>query len=561
MGAMAVCLISFFYTACSLNPEVSNEEERPNLPTLANRLYLTIISIIGHEVRRIYMSKEKIIIESNARFSESILWQLQREYFDKQGVQAWVSQVPNFVTSNTFVANCYAQLVINFYKDCLSTNPEAGDHLFYVLELGTGTGQLSFYVLQRLKELCTLMGIEKMPFCYVMTDFTESNLKFWKSNPCFKTFLENGSLDFAIFNMEEDKDIHLVMRNATLSKDDFVNPLIVFANYIFDTVAHDCFSVEKHVLREVRTNLSCDASNIQGNQIVSMEALETNFTESDIKENFYDNDDFNYLLDMYKASIKSSKILIPISGLKTIAKLRALCNDKLLVLASDKGYTSLKEIDNLYYPHFGFHGSFSMMVNFHAIGKYFKHIKGDYLFQTLRKGLKTCLFVSGSQFADLPHTSLAFNQYAQEFSPADYFIIHRYISDTYFTAQLDTLASHLVLTKYDPYMYHRLSERICQLIPDSDAATVKHLMKSAKNIANNFFFSPDAADVMFDLGQMFQMANDYATAYKYYERSIKIFGQKHDTVYNMAICLQQMGETKKAIKQFKLAKSLELKKL
>lgn len=502
------------------------------------------------------MGAEKVIIESNTRFSESILWRLQREYFDTQGVQAWVDQVPNFVTSNAFVANCYAQLVFSFYQDWLKLHPESAEHPFYILELGTGTGQLSFYVLQRLKEICAIIGMEKMPFRYIMTDFTESNLNFWKSSPSFKSFLEEGILDFALFNMEEDHDIHLVMRNAVLNSDDLANPIIVFANYIFDTVAHDCFSIKKNVLREVHTNLSCDPSNIQGDKILSMESLESSYTEEEIKDKFYDNDDFNYLLDMYKSSIKNSKILIPISGLKTIAKLRALSNEKMFLISSDKGYCSQNEIDNLNYPHISFHGSFSMMVNFHAIGKYFKHINGDYLFQTLRKGLKTCVFMSGAQFADLPNTSLAFNQFVQEFSPADYFIIHRYISDTYHTAQLDTLASHMVLTKYDPYMFHRLCERICQLIPEADDITVKHLLKSAKNIANNFFFSPDAADVMYDLGLMFQAAQDYAAAYKYFERSVKIFGQKYNPVYHMAICLQEMGETKKAIKQFKLAKSL-----
>ena len=67
----------------------------------------------------------------------------------------------------------------------------------------------------------------------------------------------------------------------------------------------------------------------------------------------------------------------------------------MLLLSTDKGYTHLEEIDHLDHPHLAFHGSFSMMVNFHAIAKYFEQCGGKALFQSVRTGIKTAAFISG----------------------------------------------------------------------------------------------------------------------------------------------------------------------
>jgi hypothetical protein len=43
------------------------------------------------------------IIEQDQRLSHSMLWELQREFFARQGT------VPHYITSNPFIANAYAQ--------------------------------------------------------------------------------------------------------------------------------------------------------------------------------------------------------------------------------------------------------------------------------------------------------------------------------------------------------------------------------------------------------------------------------------------------------------------
>ncbi|MBV8801462.1 MAG: hypothetical protein JO131_00580, partial [Gammaproteobacteria bacterium] len=79
-------------------------------------------------------SERKITIEQHKRFSESALWRLQREYFDKEGPNAWVNQVPFYITSNPFIAHCYAVITFTFMRDWIKKHPDAKNHPFYIME-------------------------------------------------------------------------------------------------------------------------------------------------------------------------------------------------------------------------------------------------------------------------------------------------------------------------------------------------------------------------------------------------------------------------------------------
>ena len=123
---------------------------------------------------------------------------------------------------------------------------------------------------------------------------------------------------------------------------------------------------------------------------------------AEIGEHYYDDEDFNAVVNSYNNLLTDSHILIPIAGLRTIRNLKKLSGGKMLLLSTDKGYTHLEEMDHLDHPHLAFHGSFSMMVNFHAIAKYFEQCGGKALLQSLRTGIKTAAFVSGIDLNEYP---------------------------------------------------------------------------------------------------------------------------------------------------------------
>ena len=59
----------------------------------------------------------------------------------------------------------------------------------YIVELGAGSGKFSFYMLQALNEMQDICDFPLSKVVYVMTDFTESNFKFWKDHPGLAPFI------------------------------------------------------------------------------------------------------------------------------------------------------------------------------------------------------------------------------------------------------------------------------------------------------------------------------------------------------------------------------------
>jgi hypothetical protein len=59
-----------------------------------------------------------VVLDERKPLRESILWQLQSSFYDKVAIRCWSEAiVPNFVTSNAFIANCYARNMLGMIRD------------------------------------------------------------------------------------------------------------------------------------------------------------------------------------------------------------------------------------------------------------------------------------------------------------------------------------------------------------------------------------------------------------------------------------------------------------
>jgi len=208
------------------------------------------------------------------------------------------------------------------------------------------------------------------------------------------------------------------------------------------------------------------------------------------------------------------------------------------------------------HPRPAFHGSLSMMVNFHAIASYFKHSGNDFMLQTPRKGIKTVAFSSGFKLKDLPATSVALNQHIEIFSPSDYFTLHRRISDSYHECSLEILASHMALTGWDPHIFMRINNRLCSLVGSSDSTTIDFMAVNMPRIMANFYPLPKADNVPFEIAFFFHSAKRYADAVHYYKQAQLVAGEQFGLVYNTSLCQFYMGDKEAALIGFK--HSLEL---
>jgi len=500
------------------------------------------------------MPKEnQVIIDRDKKFSESLLWDFQRAYFDKEGVDAWVKDVPHYVTSNPFLANCYAQMTVRLAQDWAKKYPDAKNHPFYIMELGTGTGQLSFYILKKIKQLKKQLHLEHLNICYLMTDFTESNLKFWEKHPALQEFIDNKTLDFAIFDMEKDSEITLRKAGTKLTAGSIVNPLTIYANYIFDTVASDTFTVKDGHLYASLVSLSTESDNLRNGKPISMEKINLSYKTADIREDYYEDPHFNAVLHEHREILKDSNILFPITGLRTIVNLKKLSNGKIFLVSTDKGYATPAELEDLGHPYVDFHGSFSLMVNFYAIARYFEKSGGKAMMQTPRPGIKTNVFYNGFDMEELPEFAQSVYEHTERLSPGDYFVMHRNIRENFSHAPIESLVGHMAFAHWDPHIYRKITKQICEQAPKADKEVVDYLTNHLPDIAANFYYMPQAYDVQFDLGLLLHTLRRYKDAIPYYENSRHYYGERFDLIYNLAICEYNVGQVKEALDNFKHA--------
>src|SRR6185295_12197231 len=96
--------------------------------------------------------EEKILpLEENQRLSRSLLWRLQRNYFEQRGIEAWSSgAVPHHITSSPFIADAYARVVMGFLRDWSTLDHSQPVH---IVELGSGSGRFAYSFLKKFLDL------------------------------------------------------------------------------------------------------------------------------------------------------------------------------------------------------------------------------------------------------------------------------------------------------------------------------------------------------------------------------------------------------------------------
>ena len=158
-----------------------------------------------------------------------------------------VRAVPFYVTSNPFIADqshVYCCVFSRFDRTELTRTD-----YFYIVELGAGTRQFGYYTLKRMTELAKQWHLEDVSFCYIITDFTENNVRFCREHKRLQPFLERGVLDFAIFDLER-RYLGTARKKSEFNPQSVISPLSVIANYLLIR-SFDVFRIKNDEIRVV----------------------------------------------------------------------------------------------------------------------------------------------------------------------------------------------------------------------------------------------------------------------------------------------------------------------
>lgn len=489
-------------------------------------------------------------IEKNIPLAESKLWQAQRKFFEQEGINAWQGYVPFFVTSNPFIAESYANLITAYLKDLLSQKVLDLKEPLYILELGTGPGQFSFYCLKALQRLLTTPEFKDLTLCYVMTDFTESNIRFWESHKLLQPFLVGTQLklDFAKFDFDSLEPI--VLRHQNKKLETLKNPCIVIGNYIFDSVRQNYFSLEHGALfaQQIETLVPFKDYDQQTQSILSLKEVKIEERPISCDWSTLSTREQPYL-QFYETHLQSGLFGLPLGGFDALDFINIFAPQGFMLISSDKGYNSLKEIETRKKLELVTHGSLSLDVNFHALALYFEFLGGSSKLQTYRDGIKTNVFLSRS--FNTPYLDQAFSQYCDGFAPADYFYYHRRFRDTQ-ELELNAVLTQLHLSRFDPYVFSLMTDKICEALKKHSYSEVliDSLSKMILKLYENIYPFEKGMDHYFNLGLVLHTLQRYPEACLHYQASLDHYGKQFANLYNSGLCQYSLGNYAKAKEYF-----------
>lgn len=499
------------------------------------------------------------LIQPPVRVSSSKLWDIQQSYFATRGIEAWKDEVPFYISSNAFIGQRYALLVINYIKDWQRLNPK-NDQPFYLMEIGSGTGTFSYYFLSAFKELLSLYQLNDLKFCYIVTDIIQSNLDFCRNNESFSSFIANGELDFAYFNVAEDKDFKLQILNKNFSELNPVNPFIVVANYTFDCIKQDIFSYQDNKFNEIKLGIRSRYKNFDVEKARYLSDLRLKFEESEVDiKNYYDNPILNEILEEYQGHFKEKpvKIIIPLGATQFFDHLKTLSNQKFLVIVGDKGISMLDRMPTANNQLASFDGCYSFTVNFQVIGSYLKKSGGDCLLTEKINDFNVNLYGMGAQFDDLTETKAFFETSLENVGPDEYSsIFAEYLTNGY-RFSIRGLLAFLRLSEWDPDAYSVIHDRLMELLPTLNERMQAELDRDLEKVSKHIYKINLGQDIFNLLGIYYQRKKADDKALIMYELSNKIFPEKGASHNNMAIIYESQKNIPKALAHYQKAYELD----
>jgi Tetratricopeptide repeat len=458
------------------------------------------------------------VLEEKLRFSSSLLWTLQDSAYTHLGPSAWSEGlVPSYITSNPFIAKKYAALAAAYIRD----NQIDPSEPIYLFDLGGGSGRFAYLFLK---------AFQGANFRYVMTDIVESTLTFWQNQASLKPF-EN--LDFALYRHDQKGGGIKLKSGRVITKTK--NPVILIANYYFDTIPQDLFRVHEGRLEEGRISLSVpEGVEWERSDPRCIPHLECHFDYVPFNEGDYAKE----VVSVLKSYRKDATFLLPTGGFESLQFFKQLAG-KFLLLAGDQGVSSEEQVVQWGEPKITKHTTFSIAVNYHGLATYFRQNGGLAFLSTFPDPVFANIAAAWGA-KDLPELKRVFESDFDPFDPKDYFLLVSE-ADKQKELSLDYLFLLLKLGDWDPINLHHFFPHILAKIPGASEQQKRDWTMAVDKVFEQVYvISKEEGDFIMNLGVLLYEMGEYQKALEYFHRSLEITGEKRQTLINIAACQKHL---------------------
>jgi len=485
------------------------------------------------------------VLEEGRRLSASMLWQLQRDTYNQQGIQAWsTGNVPQSITTSPFTARAYARVVLGYLRD-LDAEVDTSQPV-YILELGAGSGRFGCRFVKFLSRLLQRCSLQHRSFTYIMTDVSASIIDFWQAHPSLRPLAESGVLDFAVFDAAHPAEIRLINSGVVLRPGELGNPMLVLANYLFDSIPQDCFSVADGLLYEnlvtIRSPTADTGTPLRDLQV----SLESHPTRTD----YYADPTFDHVLDGYRQRLTNVIVLFPIDAMRCVKFFHELAPRGVLFLIGDIGTAREADLSEQAAGGMSADSNFWLSVNFHALGEYIRGLGGKVLHPPTRHvALNVSTFVLGRSATDFAETTLAYDEAIGQTGPDEFFVNTRVLADQVQSMNRGQLLAFLRSTGSDPDYVVRCLPLLLDSLPEiswSGAQDVRLVAQEAWDMWYPMGDDSDLSDLPSGLGVLLYTIGDYARALEHFLQSLELVRMDPRTTFNVALCLNRLERRSEA---------------
>ena len=517
------------------------------------------INNINIESKTTIEKNTAVIVEDESQLSKSMLWDLQKDFFANQGPEAWIKGiVPQYITTNPYIANLYAKTIFGYCRDYITRNDIDKNSTIYIMELAAGVGRFTYTFLKRYLHLIENSSLKGLKFKYIVTDFSEKNIEYWQNHSFLKQYFDSGILDCATFDISQDEQLKLRNSGEILCPGNLKSPLILIANYTFDSLPQDTFYVNKGEIYEgLITITSKDSVADPGDKSI-LSGLDYYYTDNKIQgNNYYEDDNINDILLYYKNRLEDTAFSLPIMALRCISRLKKLFNDDIILISADKGYKNEKDMLKNSHPFLSKHGCISMTVNFHSIEQYFKNLGGKAIHSIYEhENINMSLFLLSNNPHNFIETTMAYNEIIESIGPDDFYILKKAVVTLSKSLETKQILTFLRFTLWDARSFQECYNILLERIDTEEDFPFQELIMVMDKVWDHYFPMGEEGDLAYYIGLMFSYIGYDSDALRFFKYSYELYGASAEIYYKIAVCLYNLNHFETA--QEVIKKSLEI---
>ena len=489
-----------------------------------------------------------------------MLWKLQTDFFANQGPEAWIKGiVPQYITTNPYIANLYAKTVFGYCRDYAAREDFDKNTTIYIVELASGVGRFTYTFLKRFLHMIENSSLKNLKFKYIVTDLAERNIEYWQNHSFLKPYFESGVLDCATFDMAQDEEIRLRNSGEVLKEGNLKNPLILFANYTFDSLPQDTFYVNEGELFEGLITITSKGEKVDPSDKSILAGLDYYYTDKEIQgKDYYEDSNFNDILLYYKNHLEDTAFSLPIIALRCINRLKKLFKDDIVMISADKGYKNEEDMYKNYHPYLSKHGCISMTVNFHALELYFKGLGGKAIHSIYEhENVNMSLFLLSQSSHDFIETTMAYNEIIESIGPDDFYVIKKGVVPLNKSLTTKELLTFLRFTVWDGRTFLEFYNTLLERIANEEDFPKDELISIIHNVWEHYFPIGEEGDLAYYLGTILAYFGYDSDALKLFQSSIEFYGEDAAVYYEIALCNYNLQEIEKALEFIEKSLSLD----